>query len=220
MSNLCVEDHLLSDHSSVHFDLSLAKPPLPTKEISYRKIKSIDMDEFKLDIVNSGLPDLEGDDVDALVETYNSTLTGILDKHAPVKTRKVTIHPHAPWLTDSIKEIKRDKRKAERKWRQTGLTIHREIYTDLRNKMNESIASSKKDFFQQRIEEASSSQSALFQCVNELFGKKKCTALPAHDDPKELCDRMASFFSDKIKTIHEGLEEIQDGTNPLELTSV
>ena len=216
ISGVEVQDGHISDHSSVFFCLSLAKPPLPTQEIHYRKLKGINMDNFKADIVKSGLPEMQHEDVDILVETYNSTLTKILDQHAPLKSRTVTIHPNAPWMTDGIKEVKREKRKAERKMRQTGLVIHKEIYIEYRNKMNRMITDSKKDFYKQRIDESSNSQSQLFKCVNELFGRRKCSALPTHDNVKELCDRMAEFFSQKIKAIHEGLADLQDESIRLE----
>ena len=66
---------------------------------------------------------MKHDDVDVLVDTYNSTLSKILDKHAPIKSKIVTIHDDAPWMTYTVKEAKREKRKAERKWRQTGLVV-------------------------------------------------------------------------------------------------
>jgi hypothetical protein len=74
------------------------------------------------------------------------------------------------------------------------------------------MSSSKKDFYQQRIKESSDSQSTLFKCVNELFNKRKTTALPNHDSAKELCQRMALFFSEKIQAIHEGLKALQDSS--------
>ena len=96
--------------------------------------------------------------------------------------------------------MKSQKRKAERKWRATGLTIHKDLYKDARNKLNVEIQMSKKCYFQDKISGASSSQGELFKCLNELFNKKRETPLPTHTSTKELCDRMAAFFADKIKT--------------------
>ena len=123
--NIEVTDDLLSDHSSIHFELTASKPPLPKKHITYRKLKSIDMDAFKADIRDSGIADMQCDDVNDLVQAYNSTLSQILQNHAPLKTRQITIHAVAPWMNDCVKDLKHDKRKAERKWRSSGLEIHK-----------------------------------------------------------------------------------------------
>ena len=52
--------------------------------------------------------------------------------------------------------------------------------------------------------------------MDELFGKKKSSALPKHDSPKELSECMANFFHDKIEAIHEELASLQDGSIPVE----
>lgn len=49
---------VISDHAAVHFHLSLNKPPLDKKIISFRKLRSIDFDNFCVDVMNSSLPDL------------------------------------------------------------------------------------------------------------------------------------------------------------------
>ena len=61
------------------------------------------------------------DDVDSLTRQYNEDLTNLLDKHAPVITRKITLRPNAPWYDDSLREMKRGKRSCERKWNKTKL---------------------------------------------------------------------------------------------------
>ena len=80
----------------------------------------------------------------------------------------------------------------------------------MRNKLNRMITSSKKEHIQQCISDSSDSQSSLFKCVDMLFNKKKSTPLPKHDSAEELCSRMATFFTKKILTIHEGLAELQN----------
>jgi len=216
LASVEVHDELLSDHCSVSFEMDLAKPPLPKKEVQYRKVKSIDLKKFRSDIIESGLPGFHHDDVDKLVDMYNSTLSEILEKHAPIKKRMVTIHPDAPWIDDEIKQKKREKRKAERNWRRTGLTVHKEIYIDERKHLNILISRSKREFYQQQISTSSCKQSTLFKCVDDLLNKKKVTSLPSHESTKELCDRMSDFFADKIRVIHEGLAKLQDDSISLD----
>ena len=133
IDKVSVQNDLLSDRCTIFFELDTAKPPLSKMVIQYRKLKSIDIDKFKADLSESGLPDFQHEDVDVLVDKRNTTMAEILEKHAPLKTKEVTIHPDAPWINDEVKEQKRKKRKAERKWRKTGLVAHKDKYTPPRD---------------------------------------------------------------------------------------
>ena len=69
-----ISDILLSDHSAIRFSLPTSKPPLPRKELSYRRIKAIDVDAFVSDIEKSRLFSVETGDPDVLADTYNCVL--------------------------------------------------------------------------------------------------------------------------------------------------
>lgn len=43
------------------------------------------------------------DNIDALSDCFNKTLTDILDKFAPLKTRIMINRPKVPWFNDDIK---------------------------------------------------------------------------------------------------------------------
>ena len=88
----------ISDHFWIKSDFNIVKPPLPTKDICYRKIKNIDSDLLSQDIRDSKLADLNDFETAAeLVLEYNTTLRHLLDQHAPEKQRTVTLHPQQPW---------------------------------------------------------------------------------------------------------------------------
>ena len=187
----------LSDHHGVTFNLDMAKPPLPTKELTYRRLKAIDMDAFTSDIKHSRLFSLETEDVDELADAYNAVLSEVLDKHAPEKKKTVTIHPVAPWYNDDIGAAKKERRHAERVWRTSGLTVHEQIYHDAKLKVTEMIANSKQQYYKERINSADDSQKALFACVKELLHGNRSTGLPSCDSAHDLSERIATFFKDK-----------------------
>jgi hypothetical protein len=58
---------------------------------------------------------------------YSDIISEVLDKHAPLKTRTIVIRPLAPWYNDTIDALRKEARKAEKRWRKTGLTVHRDI---------------------------------------------------------------------------------------------
>ena len=67
-------------------------------------------------------------DIGKLTEEYNLVLTSILDKHAPAKERTITLKTESPWYTEEIRIAKRERRKAERRWRSSGkLEVHKQL---------------------------------------------------------------------------------------------
>ena len=94
-----VFDPVISDHYLVSCSLALPKKAFERRDVSYRKLKSIDLQELRHDISDSPLVstvDEAGHDLESLLALYNTTLIGPLDKHAPLKTRTITIRPSTP----------------------------------------------------------------------------------------------------------------------------
>ena len=75
-----------------------AKPPLRIKHAEYRKLKSIDITKLKEDIRNSQLYQDPPNDLNMLLDCYNTTLKSLLDDHAPVCSRHVSTRPRTPWF--------------------------------------------------------------------------------------------------------------------------
>ena len=51
------------------------------------------------------------DDLSLAFDQFNSTLQSMIDNHAPIIRRSVTLRPYAPWFTDKIKVAERKRRK-------------------------------------------------------------------------------------------------------------
>ena len=87
-------DPPISDHLAVHSTLHLEKPRFVKKVFSSRKLRGIDMTSFRSDIGGSVLLQHQ-DDLHVVVNNYDEVLWSLLDKHAPVKERVVTVRPSA-----------------------------------------------------------------------------------------------------------------------------
>ena len=100
----------MRDHSSFIFTLNeTAKLCQPKEKIrSYRKF---DIDNFKM------IP-TKFRSATSLYTQYHSTMLTLLDKHAPLKSCKVTpnARPVNEWITDEILLSERKKRQLERLW--------------------------------------------------------------------------------------------------------
>ena len=105
-----ISDRFISDHCFVLCSLSAPRPSPIVKQISFRKLKTLDLTAFKDDIARS---DLFNDvDPEKLVDLYNNTLCLLLDRHAPITSKNVLVRPNVPWINSDIIKAKRQRRKA------------------------------------------------------------------------------------------------------------
>ena len=206
-----VHDKLISDHHWVHCILPGPKPKTFRKDISYRKVKAIDLVTFEEDIKKSRLLTVEPfASTEEAVKTYNIELLTILDKHAPIINKTVTVHPEASWYNKDIDTAKKQRRAAEKTWRQSKLTIHRDIYIEKKKEVNHLLQSAKSCHYTDLV--ANSSSTNLFRVVDKISNKKTDAVLPDHDSPQELANKFGDFFKEKIVKIRNRLEQDKDTT--------
>ena len=181
------------------FSFNLRKPARATRDVSSRDIRRINLNAFKADV---GALQLGSSD---LLHSYNSGLREVLDKHAPLRHSRITDRPSAPWLTVQIKEAKQKRRCAERRWRKSGLTVHRQIFIHHREKVKKVFQQAKKNYEYNKIESSSSCKD-LFDITDQLSGKKKDGTLPSSIPTVDLPDTFGDFFSTKIQRLRDGLD--------------
>ena len=105
-----------------------------------------------------------------------------LGQHAPPSLRKVINHNSSPWLEsirDELLMAKRGRREAERKCRNTKLTIFKDLYRQAKHKVQTLAHTAKCQFYTERIAMASSLKE-LHQIVNTLsidIHKKHCQSI-------------------------------------------
>ena len=119
LANIPVTGCLFSDHSTLICDLTLDKPPLPKKKISFRKTKVVDVNLLCDELSTTSLCTDSPDALNDLVKCYNSTLSAALDRHVPLVTKFITVRPLLPWFSEDIRESMRERRRAEKKWRRS-----------------------------------------------------------------------------------------------------
>jgi len=61
---------------------------------------------------------------------YDSGIRRLIDKHAPLQVKTITLRSNTPWYTEDIREAKHKRRKAERLWRRTKLTVHHQMFKE------------------------------------------------------------------------------------------
>ena len=79
----------------------------------------------------------------------NDTLSHLVDSHAPLKTRTITIRL---WYTDEIATEKRKRRSLERRWRSSRLSSDYENYVTQCNVVNNMLKAAKVSYYGSIIE--------------------------------------------------------------------
>ena len=204
-----VTDAIQSDHYCVMTRLRMSIPPPATICRSVRNIRGIDRYAFKDDIRRCLL-----DVHDA--QQLNTCLQSVLDHHAPLTKRKVSSRPSSPWyssVSQELRQAKQSRRQAERQWRKSGLTVHKQIYCTANNLVNTIVFNAKTDYTCDKIANSSSSKE-LFSITKQLLGKKTSIPLPSIVPIAELPEHFSDYFLKKVQAIRDGLDALPCRTDP------
>jgi hypothetical protein len=208
VQSVTVEDLLLSDHFLVVCETSLIKPSSKRKKMKTRNLKKIDMDGFCSDLSDSELVKHPPDDVEQLVSLYNSTLSSLLDTYAPEVERHVSDRPNTAWFSSSVASAKAVRRRAEKRWRRSGLVVDREIYQCARNQYSQEMRKAKSSYIQSVLEAADSRK--MFSVVDRLLGKEVDSPVLPELTEQDAANALSAFFIEKIETIRSGFGDSSD----------
>jgi hypothetical protein len=183
------------------------------------KIKSIQLKDLTEDIVSSDLM-IESCNVDNLVASYNSVLSKLLDRHAPVECHSVSQRELQPWINDDILSAKRRRRKQETLWRKNRTVEHRKLYKECCNVVKCLILESKSKFYINEVINCNKDQKKLYKIVNHLLGREKTSVLPDYEDPLALAGIFVDFFTSKIDNIRLLLTKMEATNDPLQCPAI
>lgn len=195
---------LPSDHSAIKCFVDMMRPAPSVKKVVSRKIRSIDKEAFKRDIRESSLLTSPPEDLERLTLQYSATLSELLDQHAPLLQRSVFVRPHAPWYNDTLRSLKQEKRRWERKWLKSKLQVDKAIFKEKSDEYQKCLTKAKTEFHQSEICE--SDPKNLLKVVDKLSNPRATQSLPSHDCAKSLADNFAEFFVDKVRKFRDELD--------------
>ena len=121
----------ISDHHAILSALLIprkTRAPRLTKTV--RSIKSINISDFCNDILSSDIFKVPVTTLQSYIETFTSTLSSLLDKHAPLKNDSCSSKTQKPFITPDIRSEKVKRSKLE--------TIYRKSRRPLIFKISES----------------------------------------------------------------------------------
>ncbi len=175
------------------------------KNVSFRRWKEIDLDDFCRDVHDSLSHCDPSWTIERLVECYNENLRGLLDRHAPLHQRVITLWPHAPWYTGDLHAAKQGRRRAEGRWRRTRLSVYRQGYRDRSGHVSRLLHQAKQHYYSQKVAESAGYPRALFGLTKDLLGGRGSDSSQVVTTARDLVEGFKDFSIKKIDTIRDRL---------------
>ena len=110
----CSHSMFVSDHSSIQCILNIPKENCTRKEITYRKLKDVDLSQL---VRETSLEDIKTENLDEMVGILEENLSKALNSQAPEVTKVITERNKKPWFRDDLKQQKRIVRRREKVFR-------------------------------------------------------------------------------------------------------
>jgi exonuclease III len=203
-----------SDHYPLFTSLTIEPLTTPLSVHSFRCINSINTTEFIHEIAISRLITHPPSTLTELIHSYNLTLSDILNKHAPLRTKTIKLKPSQPWFTPTLSKLKSFRRHLERLWSRTHSAADLKLLRSTTNHYHAAIIRAKKLYNSNLISSNISQPRKLWNSVNKILHRKSANSVPNSIPPTSLPEVFATFFSDKIHKLRFNLHSNTGHVSP------
>ncbi|KAM9470369.1 putative RNA-directed DNA polymerase from transposon X-element isoform 2-T2 [Clarias gariepinus] len=174
------------NHQNVSFTRKNLHSVSPSSVSSYTLSFLPDPDSF------SSLP------LETATETFLSSLSSSIDLLCPLSSKPRKMSCPAPWLSDVLRNNRRELRTAERRWKKSQLDADLISYQTLLSKFSCDVTSAKTTFFRQKLEASAHDPGKLHNIFSSLLNP------PTPPAPSSLtADDFATFYDGKIAAIRQ-----------------
>ena len=196
-----VEDSGLSDHYLLGFSVDCAAARCHYKTITYRK--RVENEEFRESLVKVLNEIQVSDNFGETMTKYNESLSTLVNDRAPKVTKKVKIVDDAPWFDTEYKELRRERRKAERICRKSKTQEDVTLFKELRKRTTAMAKDKKQQHYISKIQGANNKPKMMFKVVKSLMDTERSNVLPTSTSDEKLANDFQQYFKDKIAKIRE-----------------
>ena len=203
-----------SDHFPIYCDFSLEFEKKYFKDITYRKIRTMDKEQFTSDLydVVSAIDcnDIEVAALESSIESLSDICSELLDNHAPLVTKRVSTVDTAPWFDNEYRDYRKLRRKAEAKTRKPEATYEdKALFKDITLECSKLADLKKKEYFKNMVENSKRNPRTLWQLVNKSLDRKQSSPLPDYtDDLSQLATDFNFYFTEKIDKIRNSMSDL------------
>ena len=187
-------DHILNVHAtdafSDHFSITCTLHlPTPRSQInatvSFRNYHKINKEKMKTDLIYSDLISNPSNDADTLYKQYHTTLTTLIDKHAPLHTKHTKAKYIPGWVNDAVIAAKETKRLFERIWRRNKSHFNRSQYMQKVHQYNRTCIQAKSEFLKAKIQDNHHDPKKLWRVLGDVLHRLPARMLPSINPPRD-----------------------------------
>uniref|UniRef100_A0A669CPU2 Reverse transcriptase domain-containing protein n=1 Tax=Oreochromis niloticus TaxID=8128 RepID=A0A669CPU2_ORENI len=135
-------------------------------------------------------------DTENLSSWFQYSCLTILDSVAPLKTRKPKAKTD-PWFNDVTRAVRRECRRAERRWKRDKLQVSLQILKDCWRLYQDTVKEAKRKYFSKIISSNSHNPRVLFKSIDSVLNAPQSGCLEASH---KLSNDFMCFFIEKVAT--------------------
>src|SRR3989441_5081196 len=139
------------------------------------------------------------------LQLFSSTITRLMDKHAPLKTVSCSSNTRKPFITDSILKQKTLRSKLESVYRRNKTDATKLASRRQANVVSKLITTARRSYYRTLISLSSNQLKKLWASLDSLLSRKTSPSLPTSPPPSLLATSFLNFFGDKIAKLRSTL---------------
>ena len=208
ISHLSVTPPSLSDHSIIHFRINHKPPPIILQTVERRSFHNFNISSFQCDLEASELfyhassRTATSLDTNELFTLYDSTMSDILDKHAPRRTITIRKKPDCPWFDRECAISKRTTRRLERKFlRDQSNAEQRDLWRSQIKVQRRLFQHKRSSYLRRSIEDIQGDGRTLWKSLHSLLSP------PAETSSLITPDELLDYFGKKTEAIRDATKD-------------
>lgn len=151
----------------------------------------------------SNLNEVKSLSTNECINLYNNSLKDILNYLCPKTTKVHRANKSKIWFNNELNELKLKKRRAERAYNKNPKsTLKLNIYKRIRNDYTKALKERRVQFYEEKLNKFHFDPKNLHKALNELTGNLKQQVIPISDSEKNISNKMAIFYKNKVQKIH------------------
>ena len=160
----------MSDHYIIFIDVNQRRSSVSEEVTTTRCYRDLDVQNFtsNLEVEFRDFP-YDGD-VNRQVDFYIKKSRMVFDISCSESTKKKKTRQHFPWYTSEVRNVRKAKRRSERRWRKTRSESDREIYLEMKKNTDQVIEAAKASYYKTKLKDADSK--TVYSTINALLNKK------------------------------------------------
>ena len=192
----------LSDHHPLLFQLNLERPQVRLIDVDTRAWRGFNSEQFRNDLLASNLclppESYENCGVDDLQKMYDTTLSELMEKHAPKRKVKKRYQPSTPWFDSDCSSAKRKTRLYERCYKKSRSEADRLIWINQIRSMHKLYSEKQNSYWANKVRDSHSNSGKLWKTLSSILCRDKKAS---SGQSKVTADDFSRAFAAKVEKV-------------------